>query len=331
MGADCCGPKEPETKVPMWKYIALMGLMCGGGLQVVLPLIDKLPELWADMPPLFGEVGYVELRTDSPELGDVFFGGQPWLVLCGRSKVSKPAMWMRAAEYLQNLDEDGDAPFNMGVLDCDKKLPSGKTTYERFKLTIPANHRPHALLLYNGRTPSLITANLQSTSETAVEKFVKSIATKTMISMPAVRTSADLESKCLALRHCVVVAHNGLMIEYEKDWLMGLAKTHRTIRFVKVNLDLLALSLEASLPAPVDEHPRLVAMKRQGDTKTGQLTAKAYTGDFTKDAMSAFVGGAAAKGGGKGWQVLNRQEPALAKRTEYITNLYQREGATEVL
>jgi len=331
MGGDCCGPPEPQTKVPLWKYLGLLLLMCGGGLPMLLPMLDtmsaNLGVLWADLTAqtAFGAKGYVELYPDSPELGAVFFSGQPWLVLCNRAKVSVPAGWIPIAEHLAATDTP-DA-FNMATLDCRLKLPSGKSVYERFNLTPPDNYSPHALLAYNGRAPKLIENAwaLGDSKPYGVANFVTGLTAKTRFTFPAMTSMALLEAKCLKMKACGVVLHEEKMTaEEESEIMLPLLKQYaRTIRWVKLDVSRMALSVEQSLPQDDSGKPRLLVFKRRRGAGGGddtQLTARAYKGQFDAAEMSPFLEGLL-KDDASSWTVL-KQTPNIVKRTDFNTKLY---------
>lgn len=65
---------------------------------------------------------------DAAALKDVFLSGQPWLVECTAGSPS---------DVMYKAETRHAAPIKTALLDCGKKLPSGKTTIERFKLKTP--------------------------------------------------------------------------------------------------------------------------------------------------------------------------------------------------
>ena len=89
---------------------------------------------------------------DAAVLKEVFYSGEPWLVECTKEKKASPVFY--AAEgALSDL--------KLGTLDCAAVLPSGKTTYERFKLREPS-YGPKILAMANGAVPQIAGRNVLS-------------------------------------------------------------------------------------------------------------------------------------------------------------------------
>lgn len=87
--------------------------------------------LFAVFVVVVSEANAVE-RLEPATLKEIVFDeGQPWLIVCsGRSQQS------RAHELIgkATTSEVFPAEASVGVLDCKGKLPSGKTSFERFSL-----------------------------------------------------------------------------------------------------------------------------------------------------------------------------------------------------
>jgi hypothetical protein len=88
--------------------------------------------------PIFAQRPVVVLRGSSEELKSVFFSGQPWLVQCigadvAAAAAASPSPSESAHEVLQVALYSLPKDVNVGLLDCKKRLPSGKNTLERFR------------------------------------------------------------------------------------------------------------------------------------------------------------------------------------------------------
>lgn len=92
-----------------------------------------------------------------------------------------------------------------------------------------------------------------------------------------VRSSAQLESRCLDRDACVLLLRGQRLEPYENQWIKTLMYMHRAVAFVWADARDLKLSIEASLPAVGAGEHRLVLFRREGDDKkTRRLTARAY-------------------------------------------------------
>ena len=74
--------------------------------------------------------------TDADQLKQVFFSGEPWLVQCASKAdlASAGAADGLGAHETVELAVPLLKDTKVGLLDCAKRLPSGKSTMERFKL-----------------------------------------------------------------------------------------------------------------------------------------------------------------------------------------------------
>jgi len=100
--------------------------------------------------------------ADAAQLKEVFFSGEPWLVQCGTKADISAAIvddGFGAHAVVEKAASGLPKEVKVGLLDCHKKLPSGKTTIERFKLD--GSISPLLVLAANGKTvqitPSALT------------------------------------------------------------------------------------------------------------------------------------------------------------------------------
>ena len=79
--------------------------------------------------------------TKADDLKAVFFSGEPWLVQCG-SKADLASSSVDAGLSVHEVVELAlpklPSEAKVGVLDCARKLPSGKTALERFAAFLSA-------------------------------------------------------------------------------------------------------------------------------------------------------------------------------------------------
>jgi hypothetical protein len=91
------------------------------------------------LPAASAQQRQVELlrAADAAQLKEVFFSGEPWLVQCGTKAEISAAIVDDGFGAHAVVDKAASAlpkDVKVGLLDCHKQLPSGKTTLERFKL-----------------------------------------------------------------------------------------------------------------------------------------------------------------------------------------------------
>ena len=101
--------------------------------------------------------------TDGSALRSVFYSGEPWLVECTSARAASPILYS-VESPLRGV--------RMGTLDCGALLPSGKSTYERFKLTQPS-YGPVLLAAANTERPQIAPRNalLSETVRSAAALF----------------------------------------------------------------------------------------------------------------------------------------------------------------
>lgn len=188
---------------------------------------------------------------DTVALKSVFYSGQPWLVQCSKG---------RAATQVLSDAEGSLKAARLGVLDCDAVLPSGKTTYQRFKLSPPTSC-PVYLAIANMEKPQIVPCNeLRSGSHLAAWAAK---TTKPKVFAPT--TTAAFDSQCLKKAWCVLVLSAGSRLnDAERAAVAALAEAERRVRVVKVdtsNYNLL-LDLPSGVPEPRAGHATVVLVKQ---------------------------------------------------------------------
>lgn len=220
--------------------------------------------------------------SDTPTLKNVFYSGEPWLVQC--TKGSKAAPMVYSAE--------GSLPgVRIGLLDCDALLPSGKTTYDRFKIR-PPSYGPALLAAANTEKPQLAPKNVLTTPE-ALASWAKG-ATKAKMYAPT--TSAQFDAQCVRKPWCLVVlTATGRLSDAEKRALQGLAQRERQLRVVRVDLSKSNLLLDlptGPLPQPTNTQATVLLLREVEGEGSSSETEGAAEGA----AGGAAEGGAAAEG-----------------------------------
>ena len=122
----------------------------------------------------------VELLSpaNATQLKAVFFSGEPWLVQCGTkadlaaaAATANSGGSLGAHEVLELALQLSSCRREVGLLDCAKKLPSGKSTLDRFKLDTQVD--PLLVLAANGepRAAHAEHAQARRTWQRTVPKF----------------------------------------------------------------------------------------------------------------------------------------------------------------
>lgn len=189
--------------------------------------------------------------SDTASLRRVFFSGDPWIVECTSRGRASPMVY-EAESSLRGVA--------MGTLACDAKLPSGQTTFERFKLTAPS-YGPVVLAASNMERPQIApkTALASAATLTAWAKG----ATKAKLFNPS--SGAQFESQCARKPWCLVVLTAGSRLaDSERKALQSLAERERRLRIAKVDASVSNLIIELPsgvLPPPTASQSTLLLLK----------------------------------------------------------------------
>ena len=223
-----------------------------------------------------GGAAYMHLKSkalvltpsDTAGLKEVFFSGQPWLVEC--TSAGSPSSVMYAAE--SKLRD----PVRPALLDCGAKLPSGKTTLERFKLKAPS-HSPFIIAVANLEKPQVAGRDIVASPE-ALAKWASSM-TKARVLTP--NSPSQFEQYCLNKRWCVAVVSAGSrLVDAERKALNALVQAERGVRFVTVDASKYSLlaDVPGGLPEPSAAASTLVLLKQvdgEGGAEAGGKRAVA--------------------------------------------------------
>jgi hypothetical protein len=172
-------------------------------------------------------------------MADLFFGGDPYFVQCASELEPLHRAFSEAAKELLSL---GVTPV---ALNCREKLPSGKTSLERFFPGRRFNRsEPFFFVVSNRQNPRAV--NMKSLVTT--ESFASFIFNATKPKIISVSSQEDFRENCLRRKQCAVVVYNGSISEQDQAVVDSLVSRHRRIAFVDVDSKKWSLSFEDSLP-----------------------------------------------------------------------------------
>jgi hypothetical protein len=187
--------------------------------------------------------------SNSTQLQEVFFGGQPWVVLCtfGGQISGTTQDWEQFKLLKKRMPSVG-----AGLLDCDARLPSGKTAIARFKLTRKIS--PMLLLCANGKRPVQLRAqefsDVSTSKKSKKGQKDKSKAAKTPLSVGTlvknvrrlskagvyvINQDVTFRTRCLKQRMCALVIHSDKLSSSNQNVLQTLIQKHRNVSFVTLD------------------------------------------------------------------------------------------------
>jgi len=271
-------------------------LIVGGGLGTMMPIFSFIYGL-------FSSGGITWLSVDDSDLSEVFFGGEAWAILCNEDQ-GIPRIWKETATQAAKLSYSHG--FSVGVLDCSDELPSGKTTYQRFRIKKRRRH-PTAFYVANGKRPSAIpqkylTIPKEKVTSTrlkmAAKDLVKYIKEKVKLTYSRVKSSHQIKSKCLKHPKCGLILHHGNLTSAQWNTLSQAIRKNRLLHWVLLDSSIHKFSLESKLPTVKPGSPVLVAFKRTKPkerkkkaslTVTGTVSAKSFRGEFKEAPINEFL------------------------------------------
>ena len=248
---------------------------------------------------------------DGAQLREVFFSGNPWLVMCA------PYPGYPGNEVFESLA--GNAwtrkTYRAGMIDCNAKLPSsGKTVVERFRLNYQKGYNRNALAFWvaNGGKPKVVPAKMLLPPQSSKKKkeavdvsaravaLDEYVAKKVAVRYGKATNAASLRKGCLNKAKSAVVLSEGEPSAGTMAVLERLVSSHRTVRFCLVDHSKYKLSVgkkatwnkkfKGLLSAPMEDgEARLVLFlkdkkkKEKGDKADGAglpklLLAEAFWG-----------------------------------------------------
>ena len=211
-------------------------MYAGGGLVALLALLFMAgsgggagalgSQSFSSMKPL--AVG------DMDTLKDVFFGGQPWLVLCGKGSAADA---QSALPHFKAASSALSGRVNTGVLDCTAEMESGKSTFDRFDVNAQAG-KPAALFFIGGQKPWKIPKG----SITSAEGIVEYVEGNLDIEIGFPGTVMELANECLRQQAggCALALINNVYTwqqnrPSEKALVDALAARYRRVKFSTID------------------------------------------------------------------------------------------------
>jgi len=189
--------------------------------------------------------------TDTASLKEVFFSGEPWLVECSKKGSTASPVVYDAEGSLKGV--------KIGVMDCTAVLPSGKSTYERFKLREPT-YGPVILSAANSERPQIAPRNVLS-SGAALAEWGTQMTTHKIYSPSS---SSAFDGQCLRKAWCIlVVTASGRLNDAERVAVQTLAAAERRVRVVKVDISKSNLLVDLpDMPTPTTGEATVLMLKQ---------------------------------------------------------------------
>ena len=236
------------------------------------------------------------LDPSSTRLKEVFYGRQPWIILCNDNDKPVPSVFEATSRKKKDV--------SFGVLNCAKKLPSEKTTYERLKLN-QYEKKPIMFFSGYGRDVKQLKESLLR-NEYALQK---QLTHETKVHAAKVRDTEGFIKKCLKKTPCALVLTGAdLDSDLEALKVMNVASdASPSIKWVYVDASKLRFSSSGSKLSEKSlnltqftrgQHRVLMLGKYTGPTDTTSspageegpmLFAKPYHGRFSEEALTEFV------------------------------------------
>jgi len=223
---------------------------------------------------LGGDIPRIDV-SDQLALREVFFGegagGKDYAVLC-HPEAKDGGVGLPVSSVFQDSRDDGSAPVEYVLLDCDHVLPeSNKSIYDKFKLdkkkrpTIFVSGKvgaPRQVPLKHLKTGGMLTRLLKQMLEPHAAKIEK---------------TKELKEKCLNRDVCGLLLKGGKPEPYLKHAVANLLGKYPDVQFASVDSTVLFLiNLEEHLPEySPGEHRFVVFKKVSGGLSAGDNSTKA--------------------------------------------------------
>jgi len=225
---------------------------------------------------------------DAAQLKEVFFGGEPWMLQCANENVTIGAGFLGASKRMAVTSN-----VHFGTIDCNGKLPSNKTFWQRFGLTRKSfsSTAPVGFLFANNNDPLTIPDKYINDAKKLsdwAEKYSKP-------SVQELSWTKTFKKHCLSRDVCVQLHTKGKF--KVPNWLRGIMGKHRGLKFVSINRKLHKTSFDHVVRTPrTDDTAKVAVMRRtkQGDAFTYTLTP--HRGEFNEKAVMSFIQDVAVKG-----------------------------------
>mmetsp|Transcript_15532 Transcript_15532/g.33874 ORF Transcript_15532/g.33874 Transcript_15532/m.33874 type:complete len:439 (-) Transcript_15532:125-1441(-) len=213
--------------------------------------------------------------ADELALREVFFGegamGKDYAVLC-HPEAKDGSVGLPVSSVFQDSHDDGSAPAEYVLLDCDYVLPdSGKSIYDKFKLN-------------KKKRPTVFVSGKVGPPKQVPEKHLKTGAmlTKLLKQMlephaAKIEKTKELKEKCLNKEVCGLLLKGGKPEPYVKHAVANLLGKYPNVQFASVDSTVLFLTnLEEYLPEyEAGVHRFVVFKKVSGGISAGDNETKA--------------------------------------------------------
>jgi len=186
--------------------------------------------------------GVKHIKTDEKaKVEGLFLGGDPFFVQCAASVDQLHRTFLDAAADLSGA---GVTP---AVIDCDGKLPSGKTVKERF-FKDRVLEEPVFFVVANRQPPRPFSIKSHITPEMLVS-FASNV---TAVKVTRISDAKDFKESCLRRKRCALVIYDGNYTEGEAAAVKAAALEHRGIAVCE--LDTRKLRCVSSAPPAPHTH-----------------------------------------------------------------------------
>jgi hypothetical protein len=251
------------------------------------------------------------LSPSDENLKEVFFGNEPWLILCtnGSSVDSVFEGTSRAHKAVK-----------FGVLDCAAPLPSKKSTFDRLNLNTQVTP-PVMFFAAYGRDPKQLSSKLLR-NQYALRKELTAL---TKLHAATVKDSASLHRKCLKKARCALVLAGKPLDEKAIQAVNKAGDASPSFSWVILDSTKVKLrkpsEKDIGLPKYFPGVNRLLLLGETVTNGSSMLEAAPFLGRFDEDGVFPFVNTFAPSGQGKkidrdGLALLKRKPPTQAYRGE---------------
>mmetsp|Transcript_39906 Transcript_39906/g.68868 ORF Transcript_39906/g.68868 Transcript_39906/m.68868 type:complete len:344 (-) Transcript_39906:196-1227(-) len=217
---------------------------------------------------------------NTEQLKSVFFGNESWVVVChNETNQQLPVVFQNAHK---DLTKEG---IRFGVLDCNVRLPSGKTTFQRMNLK--EELKPTIFITGPGAQPYQVRPDSMTTATGLINRVRAVLNPKTV----PIASQKALKDRCLAKPICaMVLKENEPVDNYLKEAVHQLKKKYRsTVTFASLDHAKFKLELNPMLERGYGDDRFLVFQQNEGkDARPGMIE---YADSYEVDKMSAFLDG----------------------------------------
>ena len=204
--------------------------------------------------------GVKHIKTDEKaKVEGLFLGGDPFFVQCAASVDQLHRTFLDAAADLSGA---GVTP---AVIDCDGKLPSGKTVKERF-FKDRVLEEPVFFVVANRQPPRPFSIKSHITPEMLVS-FASNI---TAVKVTRISDAKDFKESCLRRKRCALVIYDGNYTEGEAAAVKAAALEHRGIAVCE--LDTRKLRCVSSAPPAPHTHIQREREREREREKEREIT-----------------------------------------------------------